>query len=98
MSERDVFDYGTTVRFEAEFYNQAGALTDPTTVTLKTRSPAGTTSTYTYGAAEITKDATGLFHKSIQLNVTGRWYYRWEATGTVAAVDEQELHVLRTEF
>jgi hypothetical protein len=72
--------------------------TDPTEVTLKVKDPSGTTTTYLYSLAAITKEATGIYYKDITLNDTGIWYYRFEGTGTVVSADESSLIVLRSEF
>ena len=68
-----------------------GVATDPTTITLKVQNPSGTETLYTYALAEITKFATGVYYKVLQLSLTGNWYYKWVATGTVAdeSVDYQ---------
>ena len=51
----------------------SGVATDPTTVTLAITDPTGTTTTYTYAAAEITKDSTGVYHKDITCSSAGVW-------------------------
>jgi hypothetical protein len=62
----------------------SGVATDPTTVTLKVQNPAGITTSYTYALAEVTKLATGIYSKTIQLSSSGYWAYQWVGTGTVA--------------
>lgn len=84
------YDKGDLVRISAIF-TVAGTNTDPTTVTLKVKDPSGNTATYTYGAAEITKDATGQYHKDITIDEGGVWPYRWEATGAVVTAGESYL-------
>lgn len=59
--------------------------TDPTTVALTLTSPTGTATTYTYAAAEITKDSTGVYHRDVTCSEAGEWVYRWVGTG--AATD-----------
>ncbi len=85
-----------TVRITGTF-TVSGTATDPTTVTLKVKDPAGTVSTYTYAEAQITKDGTGNYHKDVALTLEGYYYYRWEGTGAVAAADEDYLVVLPSE-
>lgn len=75
-----------------------GTNTDPTTVTLEVKDPAGTKTTYTYAAGQITKSAAGLYYKYITLNLAGTWWYRWTGTGTVADVDVDYLFVAENVF
>ena len=53
------YEKGETVRITGTF-TVSDVATDPTTVTLKVQNPAGTETTYTYAAGEITKSATGV--------------------------------------
>lgn len=64
-----------------------GTATDPTTVTLAVTDPSGTTSTYTYAAAEITKSSTGVYTKDIACTSVGTWAFRWIGTGTASDVE-----------
>lgn len=70
-----------------------GTATDPTTITLTVRSPDGTTTNYTYGAAQITKDATGVYHKQISLTQRGVWWFRFVGTGSCEAAAEGTVTV-----
>ncbi len=88
---------GATPRLSCDFYS-SGVLTDPTTITLKVLGPDGTTSTYTYALSQITKDATGKYHKDVTLSTEGTWRWRWEGTGTVPATTEGEIEVTRSPF
>ena len=74
-------------------FTVSGTKTDPTTVTLEVRDPSSNTDTYTYAAAEITKDATGVFSKTIAFDEAGWWTYEWAATGTVVAVEGNRIYV-----
>lgn len=81
---------GNGVRVQGTFVKD-GQNTDPTTVTLKLRSPSGTVLTYTYAQAEITRSAVGVYYKEVPaltLNVVGKWWYRWIGEGAVAAAAE----------
>lgn len=73
-------------------------LTDPTTVTLKVLDPAGTTTTYTYAGATVTKDSLGVYSKTLDLTLEGRYQYSWEAGGAVVAAERGEFWVRPTEF
>jgi hypothetical protein len=91
------YDKGDTVRLKAEF-KVSSVLTDPTAVTLKVKDAAGTTSTYTYALAEITKSSVGVYYKDIAITDDGIWYYRFEGTGAVTAAGESQFEVRRSEF
>ncbi len=91
------YDKGSSTRISNEF-KVAGVLTDPTTITLKIKKPDGTSSTYTYAAGEITREAAGKYYKDFTLNQVGFWLYRWEGTGTCEAVDENYLQVVPSLF
>ena len=89
----NTYDKGDLVRITGAF-TVAGTATDPTTVTLKILRPAGTSAlTYTYAAAEITKDSVGNYHKDITIDTEGEWYYRWIGTGTVVSESEDYFFV-----
>ena len=91
---------GSTVRVQATFV-VGGVNTDPTTVTLKVKSPAGVTTTYTYAGATVTKSATGIYYKDLGptiLDVPGKWYYRWIGTGAAAGVAETLLTIIASEI
>lgn len=67
--------------------------TDPTTVTLEVQDPGGSTDTYTYAASQITKDATGVYSKLIDLDQAGWWTYEWQGAGAVKVVDGGKFYV-----
>lgn len=69
--------------------------TDPTTVSLIVTDPSGNQATYTYGAAEITKEGTGIFYRDEILDEAGEWHWRMVGTGTVDAVYQERLAVRR---
>ncbi len=91
------YDKGDLIRLSAAF-TVSGTPTDPTTVTFKVKTPSGTTTTYTYALAQITKDSTGNYHKDISASEAGFWYCRMEGTGTVESADEISFEVMPTEF
>lgn len=91
------YDKGTTVTLWANF-TVSGTLTDPSTITLKTRAPDGTTNTYTYASAQITKDSAGIYHKDVLVDQAGNWGFRFEGTGTAAGAKEGDLHVRASRF
>jgi hypothetical protein len=67
-------------------FTVSGVATDPTAISLAVTTPAGTTSTYTYALAEITKTSTGVYTKDIACTEDGVWKYVWTGTGTASDV------------
>jgi uncharacterized protein YfaS (alpha-2-macroglobulin family) len=89
-----VYHKGDLKRFSAVFKNSAGTATDPTAVKFKYTKPSGTQTELVYGVdGALVKDSTGNYHVDLDLTETGRWYYRWQGTGTVQDVDEGEFEV-----
>jgi len=93
----NTYDTGDVVRFSAEFTSD-GVLTDPTEVTLKIKQPNGTISTYTYGAAEITRVSTGNYYKDVEMTQTGQLWYRFSGTGALISAEESYLIIRPSEF
>ncbi len=75
-----------------------GTLTDPTTVSLKLRTPSGVATTYTYAGTTVTKDSTGRFSKQVTVDEAGVWAFQWAGTGTVAKVEEGTFEVLPSDY
>lgn len=81
-----VNSYDTGDRIEittgTAFQNKQSAVAfDPDVVTFKVLNPNGTTTTYTYNQAgaqdaAITKNATGDYTLTIDVDIAGDWYYR----------------------
>ncbi len=86
---------GQTVSWVAKFYSVTSrALTDPTTVTIRSLNPSLVETEYVYGTdSEVTRDSTGIYRLTLQLVAAGDWYARAEGTGAVAAVEETETPV-----
>lgn len=91
------YDVGDIVRISAAF-TVGGAATDPTTITLKVKTPAGVIATYTYAAAQITRDSAGNYHKDITIDAAGDWWFRWESTGTAQAAEEGVVPIQASHF
>ena len=74
---------GDTVRLAISWQNEDGTDLDPSTdVILKVRDPNGTTTTYTYSDADITRENAGDYYYEVTPDLSGRWHYQWQATGT----------------
>ena len=67
--------------------------TDPTTISLTVREPDGTTTTYTYAGATVTKSSTGVYTKNITLAKRGVWLFQWAGTGACQASAEGTVTV-----
>jgi len=80
------------------YFMANNVLTDPTTITLKVKNPAGTTSTYTYGNAEVYKESTGIYYKDIIPDIVGNWYYDFAGAGALVAEDEHNFIVDASQF
>lgn len=86
------YDRGDLVRLTGTFRDAAGALQDPTTVTLKYQTPSGATTTLVYLTdAALNKSSTGIYYADISLTEDGIWTYRYESTGTGQAAGEGQL-------
>lgn len=88
---------GTRVSVSVTFTNAAGALFDPTTVTLRLRSPSSVTTSYTYGVdAALMRDSVGAYHldQGYLCTVAGELFVEWSSTFSgQEAVNQQRLVV-----
>jgi hypothetical protein len=77
------------------------ALTNPSTLELRVRSPSGGSTTYVLGThPELTQvlntdgtTKTGHFHAIVPCTAVGRWIYVWTSTGTAAGVSDGDFYV-----
>lgn len=79
---------GERPEFTLTFTTSAGALVDPTAITVVVRTPAGTETSYTSGAGQITKLSLGVWqfiYPTGLPNIPGDWFVRTTSTGTVTA-------------
>lgn len=77
----------TELRLESRFFDDADADVDPDTVTFVTMSPTGSAKTYTYGVdAELGRTDTGDYYCDVTPDESGRWFWRWTATGSGTTV------------
>lgn len=88
------------VRIAANFQDEDRTDIDPTTVTVKFRSPSGTVTSYVYGTdAALVKASTGDYYIDFTPDESGRWRYRWITTGTNKAIAfERSFLVEYSEF
>lgn len=93
------FVVGDVARICLVTRDRFGTLTDPATLTLRTRDPVGVVTLYTFGVdPQIVKDSTGRFTASIPVSVAGDWLFYWTATGDAAGVAEGKFHVAGLSF
>lgn len=96
------FDIGDDIRLGVTFTNASDAVADPSTVSLKVKTPGGVTTTYAYGGGVVLKDSTGVYHASIPIPLSaasvGGWEYRFEGTGAVTAAGEDCFDVRESSF
>ena len=84
---------GSLVRLTARFTNKAlEQPIDPSGVCVRCKAPSGSEANY-YAV----NDAPGRYHYDLMVTEAGKWFYRWEATGTQSA-DEGFFYVHETEF
>lgn len=82
---------GSLVTSTATYATENGTITDPSTITLKYKTAAGSTTTAVYPASPITKVATGIYQA--EFDTTGfsgpgqeLWTVQWSGTGAVQAI------------
>lgn len=77
----------TTLRLTINFKDDDGDDVDPSTVTFRLMSPGGVESTYVYETdSEVTKQSVGDYAAEIVPDTAGRWFYRWQTTGSGTAL------------
>ena len=92
---------GTTMVLTAAFSDTYGQPSDPAQVVIKTFSPCGDITSYTYQTDDnVTKTSTGNYAAIVTPNHAGRWRIRWEGTdasGNVIVI-EDTFNVQRSRF
>jgi hypothetical protein len=87
---------GSIVPITGTFRNAASTLTDPTTITLIVRDPDDELTTYIY-PDDLSRVSQGTYRlTALLLDKSGTWFYRWEGTGAVEAIDEGAIFVQRS--
>jgi hypothetical protein len=89
----NLYQVGDLVRISAVFRDIAGALVDPSTVSLKVTKPSGTQNTYTFALSQVIKDSTGNYHYDASADAAGLWRYTWSSTGSGQAAENGEFRV-----
>ena len=87
------YDKGDYVRLTGTWRDDANALVDPTTVTLKIQNPDGTITSITYDSGAVVRDSVGVFHYDFLPSTFGSYVYRWEGTGNAIASGQGSFYV-----
>ena len=94
MAEVKVHNIGDLVRITGNLATAAGVAVDPTALVCKVLSPAGTTTTYTYGTTAFpVQNAVGEYYVDVTPDAVGEWWYQFRSTGTGQAMDEGMFRV-----
>lgn len=89
------FPFGQPITLSTTIRDAAGALADPTDLSLVIRDPAGVSTTYDYNPGPIVRDSVGAFHLALAAPaLAGHYEARWLSTGTNAGALETVLDVL----
>jgi hypothetical protein len=91
------YNIGDLLRIRATFTDIAGAVADPTNVTLKVKAPSGTITTYTYPGT-VSKESNGIYYYDFPVTASGVHFYNWAGTGAYTAADESQFSVVTTQF
>lgn len=80
----DHYEQDSLLRLRATFKNNAGAPTDPTTITIRHTKPGLAAVNYVYGTdVDVIKESAGTFHLDYTANAIGEHKWRWTGTGAV---------------
>lgn len=88
----NVYDIGDLVTLSATFKNNAGTLTDPTTVIFRIKDPSGTVT-----SPSPIKDSTGLYHYDLSITLAGTYWYHFEGTGLCQDAEEAYFTVRKSQ-
>lgn len=93
-----LYNIGDKVRLQGTLEDSAGVEVDPSTVTVKVRTPGGTISTYTYAGSTVTRSALGVYYTDFTPSEAGTYYYLFQSTGTGQAAGEATFDVSPSAF
>lgn len=94
-TDTDTIYVGELIRLRAVFSTN-NRRTDPTEISLKVKTPAGTTTTYTFAATAITRESEGVYYKDVSPDSSGDWQYQWEGTGDCDTINRDTFRVEAT--
>lgn len=88
----------TSVRLAANFTDENDADLDPDTVKFKLLRPDGVEAEYLYATdTEVVRIDTGDYYVDVVPDISGRYFYRWETTGTNKTIALQGNFVVQAD-
>lgn len=85
------------MRLSVLFEDTEGTDIDPSTVLVKTYSPSGRITSYTYGASSsVGKYAVGNYYLDMTPDEGGRWHVRWEAASGTSQLAVEDDFIVQT--
>ena len=88
---------GQAVRLSFEI-RQNNLPTDPATLVIRVANPSLATTDYSLAAAQVTKDATGLYHVDVVPDVAGTWTYTARTSTPTATSTNRTFPVVASLF
>jgi nitrogen fixation protein FixH len=86
---------GAEMTVSVSFTDSDGTAVDPDTVTFKLREPCGTITSYVYGTdSEVARSSAGNYTATFTPDKGGRWFCRWESTGTGKKTTADEMFIV----
>ncbi len=90
---------GEVARLELTVADADGVPTDPASLALKVRTPAGAVSTHAHGDdPDLVREGAGRYRYDLPLTAAGSWWWRWEAAAPAAGASEGRLDVAPSPF
>lgn len=90
----NTYDVGDLVRVTGTFTDSDGTAVDPTTVTVYHKDPSGNITEWVYLTdTDVVQDTNGTYYADIDIDESGRWYYRFKGTGSGQAAGETYFQV-----
>ena len=87
------YDIGDRRKLTCEVRDEAGDVVDPTGLTFTMKVPAGTLTSYDLADVQLVHDSTGKYHVYWDCTTSGKYFWRFAATGNVAAAEESSFSV-----
>lgn len=82
------YDVGDRRKLIVEVRNEDNELADPSALSFMMREPNDTLTTYDLDDTELVKDSVGIYHVYWDIAMAGKHYWRWAASGDIAAAEE----------
>lgn len=92
------YDIGDMVEMQSNFTDKSGNPLDPTTITLRIKTPNGKVQVFTYALSQLTKISVGGYAYDFTTTMAGIHKYRFEGTGACVAAEETEFSVNKSDI